>query len=63
LSLAEVAGSSLVQVPGIRLVSHIIIEKFHRFEDGMLVSLSLWLVGVALVVSLMGLAALRRTSR
>jgi len=41
LSLAEVATVSLVQVPGIAPVSMLIVEKFHRFEDGFLVTLSL----------------------
>lgn len=44
LSLADVSASSLVRVPGFSPPAHILIEKFHRFEDGMLISLSLLLV-------------------
>jgi len=51
LSMSEVASSTLVRIPQINLVAHIIIEKFHRLEDGMLISLSLSLVGVGFVVA------------
>jgi len=44
LSLADVATSSLVRVPAYNPIAHVIIEKFHRFEDGMLISLSFCLV-------------------
>ena len=44
LALAELVTASLVQVPSVGLISLILIEKFHRFEDGMLAALSLWLV-------------------
>ena len=37
LSVADVATSSLVRVPHFNPIAHVIIEKFHRFEDGMLV--------------------------
>ncbi len=63
LSIAEVPTSSLVRVPGPAPIAHIIIEKFHRFEDGMLISLSLWLVFASLMaVGLLG-HALSRWSR
>ena len=44
LSLGEVAATALVQVPALRLCVHVIIEKFHRLEDDMLIALSLWLM-------------------
>ena len=40
LSLAELPASSLVRVPAFNPVAHVIIEKFHRFEYGMLAALS-----------------------
>jgi len=48
LSLGDVAASSLVRVPDFSPVAHIIIEKFHRFEDGMLISLSLIIAAISL---------------
>lgn len=44
LSLAEVPTSSLVRVPDFGPIAHLLIEKFHRFEDQMLFALSLWLL-------------------
>jgi ABC-type Fe3+ transport system permease subunit len=41
LSLAEIAASSLVRVPSFTPLAHILMEKFHRFEDQMLAGLSL----------------------
>jgi len=35
-------------------------DKFHRFEDGMMVALSLWLVGAAILPALFLAWALRR---
>jgi len=63
LSVAEVAASTLVRVPGASPVAHILIEKFHRFEDGMLVSLSLWLVTASLLAAGLMLGALRMLRR
>jgi ABC-type Fe3+ transport system permease subunit len=61
LSLAEVAASSLVRVPSFNPVAQVLMEKFHRFEDGMLVSLSLWLVAATLpAVVLVAWASRRR---
>lgn len=51
LSLGDVATPALVQVPGIPLVSRLIIEKFHRLEDGMMVSLSLSTVAAAMIAA------------
>jgi len=60
LSLAEVAAASLLQVPAAQPISLILIEKFHRFEDGAVISLSLCLVGAAVPGALLTWAALRR---
>ena len=51
LSLGEVAATALVRVPALRLCAHVIIEKFHRLEDDMLIALSLWLMLVILPVA------------
>ncbi len=47
MAIGDVAASTLVRVPGYNPIAHVIIEKFHRFEDGMLISLSLMLVGIS----------------
>jgi ABC-type Fe3+ transport system permease subunit len=44
LSLADVATTSLVRTPGFMPISMVLIEKFHRMEDGILVAISLLLV-------------------
>ena len=59
MSLAETAAAALLQVPGVGPISLILIEKFHRFEDGMLISLSLWLVAAAVPAAVLSWAALR----
>jgi ABC-type Fe3+ transport system permease subunit len=61
MSVSDVAASSPVRVPGFSPIAHIIIEKFHRFEDGMLVSLSLWLVAASLPCVAFLIVALRRS--
>lgn len=50
LSIGEVATTSMLRVPDFSPISLVIIEKFHRFEDGMLISLSLFLVITSLLV-------------
>lgn len=50
---AEAAASTLVRVPSFNPISHVLIEKFHRFELDMLVSLSLWLVLLTLVAAIL----------
>jgi len=62
LSVADVATTSLVRVPTFNPIAHVVIEKFHRFEDGMLISLSLCLVSVAIPPALLLTWALRRRS-
>ena len=62
LSVADVATSSLVRIPAFNPIAHVVIEKFHRFEDGMLISLSLCLVSVAIPPALLLAWGLRRRS-
>jgi ABC-type Fe3+ transport system permease subunit len=52
LALAEVASTSMVRVPTFAPISQVIIEKFHRFEDDMLISLSLLLITSAITGAL-----------
>lgn len=47
LGVAEVPASSLVRVPEFNPIAHVIIEKFHRFEDAMLAALCGSLVATA----------------
>lgn len=61
LSLADVATSAMVRVPSFAPIAHVLMEKFHRFELDMLVSLSLWLVVAALPGALLAGLVLRRT--
>ncbi|MCH7720828.1 MAG: hypothetical protein IH988_07535 [Planctomycetes bacterium] len=58
LALAEIATASLVRVPSVGLISLILIEKFHRLEDGMLAALSFWLVIPAVAAALLAGIAL-----
>lgn len=57
LAMGDVAASTLVRVPGSNPIALMIIEKFHRLEDGMLVALSLMLVATALLCGAMLAAA------
>ena len=59
LALADVGATSLIRVPSFNPVADILVEKFHRFEDGMLISLSLCLVSATLPPALLAAAALR----
>ena len=63
MSVAEVATSSLVRVPAFSPIAHVLIEKFHRFEDGMLISLSLWLVAATIPPAMLLMLALSRRRR
>jgi ABC-type Fe3+ transport system permease subunit len=47
LAVGDVAASSLVRVPGYSPIALLILDKFHQFQDGMLISLSLMLVGIS----------------
>ncbi len=60
LSLADITAISLVRVPSVGTISLTLIEKMHRFEEGMLVALSLWLVAAALPPAVLMAVALRR---
>jgi ABC-type Fe3+ transport system permease subunit len=60
MSVADVATSSLVRVPSFSPIAHVLIEKFHRFEEDMLVSLSLLLVFATLPPALLFTLALAR---
>lgn len=53
LAVAELPTTTLTRVPSFAPIAHVIVEKFHRFEDGMLVSLSFCLVGFSLLVILL----------
>ena len=57
LSVAEVATTSMVRVPGVTPVSLLLVEKFHRFEDDMLVALSFVPMLTALPAVVMGVMA------
>ncbi len=48
LAVGDLATSSLVRVPDFNPIAHVIIEKFHRREDDMLVCLSLGLIALSL---------------
>lgn len=48
LALSDVAASTMVRSPSFNPIAHVLIEKFHRFEEPMLVAISLWLVLVTL---------------
>ena len=63
LSMAELAVVSMVQVPYPNMVAMILVEKFHRFETGMLASLSLLLVASVLPGAILMVVALRRRER
>jgi iron(III) transport system permease protein len=59
-ALVELPTSSLVRVPSVGLIAQILLEKFHRAEDGMLMALSLWLVLAAVPAALLLAVVLRR---
>ena len=61
LSIADAATCALVRIPSFGPISLILIEKFHRFEDGMLISLSLWLVAAGLPAVVLLTLALRKS--
>jgi len=63
LALADVAASSLVRVPSYNPIAHVLIEKYHRFEDGMLVSLSLWLTAAVVPAAVLLAWMMRRRGR
>ncbi len=62
LSLGDVAASAMVRVPRFNPLAHLLIEKFHRFEDGMLAALSLMPV-VAVTAACLAAAVISRPSQ
>ncbi|MFQ5413648.1 MAG: ABC transporter permease subunit [Phycisphaerae bacterium] len=62
-SLADVATSTLVRVPDFNPIAHVIIEKFHRFEDDVLISLSLLVAGAGLGATMLVVHAIRSRRR
>jgi ABC-type Fe3+ transport system permease subunit len=63
MSMAELSVVSIVRVPYPNMVAMILIEKFHRFETGMLSALSLLLVASVLPGAILMFVALRRRDR
>lgn len=49
LSVGDVATTTPIRVPQYQPIAILIIDKFHQFQDGMLISLSLILVALALL--------------
>ncbi len=60
LTVAEVPVVTMVQVPQPRMLSVIIIEKFHRFETGMLAAICVWVVACAVPGAILGISVRRR---
>ncbi len=60
MAMADLAVVTLVEVPSLRMVATILVEKFHRFETGMLVSLSLWMAAAVAPGAILAWMALRR---
>ena len=63
LAVGDLATSSLVRVPDFNPIAHVIVEKFHRREDDMLVCLSLFLVAASLPGALLAAWASTRSVR
>ncbi len=60
LGVGELPATSLVRVPDYNPIAHVLIEKFHRFEEEMLVALSFYLVATTGPAVLMSLLVFRR---
>ncbi len=60
MALADVDVVAIVQVPSPHMVAAILIEKFHRFETGMLVALSLLMVASVAPGAILVAVILRR---
>jgi len=60
LSVSDVATATLVQVSSVRMISLLLVEAMHRFEDGLLISISLWLLLAALPGCLLAVWMVRR---
>jgi ABC-type Fe3+ transport system permease subunit len=59
MAMSDVDTVAMVQVPTLRMVATIIIEKFHRFETGALVSLSIAMVTAAVPAVVAAALAMR----
>jgi len=59
-SLSEIAATTLVRVPTFAPIAHVLIEAFHRFEDGLLIALSLCLFAVAVPAAVLLSLLVRR---
>ncbi|MGB0716506.1 MAG: hypothetical protein ACPGXK_11540 [Phycisphaerae bacterium] len=62
LAIGDVTASSLVRTPAFSPVAHIMIEKFHRFEDAILVALCLFVAVSAIPAALSFWFLIRRNS-
>ncbi len=51
LGVAELPVTAMIRPPGFSPISLVIVEKFHRFEDGLLIALSLSLVALGLAAA------------
>lgn len=60
LALAEISTTSMVRVPAFSPISLVLVEKFHRFEHQMLISLSLCLVLATIPAAGLLVGVLRR---
>lgn len=60
LGVAELPATTLVRVPDYNPIAHVLIEKFHRFEEEMLAALSLFLVIATIPGVVVSLVVLRR---
>lgn len=63
LALGELPASTVVRVPTFAPVAHLMVEKFHRFEHGMLFALSALTVLSAGAAGMAALAARRASGR
>ncbi len=60
LALSDVAASNLIRVPTFNSLAAVLMEKFHRFEDGMLVSISLALAVAAVPPAIFAAIVVKR---
>jgi len=63
LSVAELPVTQMIRPPGFSPISLVIVEKFHRFEDGLLIALSLSLVALGLCAAVGWFWAIGRLNR
>ncbi len=63
LSLSDISVIAMVQVPDPRMLSTLLMEKFHRFETGMLVAISLCMLASILPGAILTSIVLRRRNQ